>query len=321
MKLRVSKVTLLLLAALSADGQTTPPKPEATPRFEFDVASIKLAPPPGQGRIRIGNTGGPGSPDPGLFSCTNCTMPMLLISAFDLKGYQFPGSVDGPGMDRFNVTARVPEGTTKEQFRLMQQALLMDRFGLKYHWEKKEMQTYELVVAKGGIKMKESVENPAGADKAPAPPAPGFQKLEMGSDGFPILPPGRSMMIMTPRGARKQAVAETMDQLVGILSMQLKKPVTDGTGLKGKYDYILSWTPEGMMMMGARGGGPPPPPPPGGAAPGAGGGPLGDLSDGDSSGPTLMGALQSQLGLKLEQKKGMVDIFVIDHVEKVPTEN
>jgi uncharacterized protein (TIGR03435 family) len=318
MNLWVSKVALLLLAALVADGQSTPPKPEATPKPEFEVASIKLAPPPGQGRFRIGNTGGPGTPDPGLFSCTNCTVSMLVTSAFDLKRYQFPGSLGPMEGDRYNVTARVPEGTTKEQFRLMQQALLVDRFGLKYHWEKKEMQTYELVVAKGGIKMKESAEDPAGAGAAPPPV--NFQKLEMGKDGFPIFPPGRSMMIMSPRGARKQAVAETMDQLVTMLSNQLNKPVTDGTGLKGKYDYILSWTPDMAMMMGGRGGGPPPPPPPGGS-PVAGGGPMLDLSDGDTSGPTLIGALQSQLGLKLEQKKGMVDIFVIDHVEKVPTEN
>jgi len=169
--------------------------------------------------------------------------------------------------------------------------------------------------------MKESAEDPADANSVPAPAPAGFQKLEMGKDGFPTLPPGRSMMIMTPQGARKQAVKETMDQLVTMLSNQLNKPVTDGTGLKGKYDYLLSWTPDMGIMMGARGGGAPPPPPPGGGAPVAVGGPLGDLSISDSSGPTLIGALQSQLGLKLEQKKGMVDIFVIDHVEKVPTEN
>src|SRR5258708_34003385 len=91
MNLTASKVALLLLAALAADGQTTPPKPEATPKPEFDVASIKLAPPPGAQRFRIGMTGGPGSPDPGLFTCNNCTVSSFIMSAFALRRYQFPG--------------------------------------------------------------------------------------------------------------------------------------------------------------------------------------------------------------------------------------
>src|SRR5882724_4354034 len=118
----------LLLGGHAADGQTPTPKAEAVPRPEFDVASIKLAPPPGQGRFRIGMTGGPGSPDPGLFSCSNCNVTMMVTSAFDLKRYQLPGSVGPMEGDRYNVTARVPEGTTKAQFLLMQQALLIDRF-------------------------------------------------------------------------------------------------------------------------------------------------------------------------------------------------
>jgi uncharacterized protein (TIGR03435 family) len=55
----------------------------------------------------------------------------------------------------------------------------------------------------------------------------------------------------------------------------------------------------------------------GGGADGAG--PLANASD--SQGPTLFTAVQEQLGLKLEQKKGPMDILVIDHLEKVPTEN
>jgi uncharacterized protein (TIGR03435 family) len=184
MNRRISQVILLLLAACAAEGQTPAPKPEAAPRPEFDVASIKLAPPIGQGPFRIGNTGGPGTPDPGLFSCTSCTVSMLVTSAFELKRYQLPGSSGPMEGDRYNVTARVPEGTTKEQFRLMQQALLIDRFGLKYHWEKKEMQTYELVIAKGGIKMKESAEDPAGAGNIAPPPPLHFPRP-------PLLPPHR----------------------------------------------------------------------------------------------------------------------------------
>jgi len=69
--------------------------------------------------------------------------------------------------------------------------------------------------------------------------------------------------------------------------------VIDATGLTGKYNFLLSWAPE---RLGAR-------------------------ATDDDSGPTLEGAIQAQLGLKLESKKGMVDVLVIDHAEKVPTEN
>src|SRR5258706_10138478 len=104
-----------------------------------------------------------------------------------------------------------------------------------------------------------------------------------------------------------------------MMGNKLNKPVTDGTGLKGKYDYTLSFAPEGGMrpvMIG--GGGPPPPPPPGMGAAGAGG-PA--INPGDSDGPTLIAAVQQQLGLKLESKKGTVEILVVDHAEKTPTEN
>ena len=263
-------------------------------------------------------SGGPGSPTPGLFTCQNCTLPMLLTQAYDIKPYQLSGA-NGLEAERFNISAKVPAGTTKEDFRLMQQNLLAERFKLKIHHEKKEMQMYELVVGKNGPKLKESVEAPAAQDGAPAPPAafvPGPPKLD--KDGFPDLPPGeRGPMIFMVNGrARMKANQQTMEQFAGMLSSQMGKPVTDATGLKGKYDFTLTWAPDGMMMGPMGRGGPMPPPPDGGGAPA----PLAGAPDGDS-GPTLIGAIQEQLGLRLEQKKGPVDIVVIDHMEKVPTEN
>jgi uncharacterized protein (TIGR03435 family) len=80
-----------------------------------------------------------------------------------------------------------------------------------------------------------------------------------------------------------------MEFLATMLSFQLRHPVIDATGLTGNYDIALFWDLRGT-------------------------------SDPDA-GPTLEAAVQSQLGLKLEQKKGPVDIVVVDHAEKVPTEN
>jgi uncharacterized protein (TIGR03435 family) len=96
-----------------------------------------------------------------------------------------------------------------------------------------------------------------------------------------------------------QAVPVSM--LAGQLGRTLGRPVTDETGLKGQYDFKLEWTPT------------PDEPPPGPE-------PLA-RSVPDQTGPSIFTALQEQLGLKLESRKGQVDVLVIDSVEKVPTEN
>jgi len=122
--------------------------------------------------------------------------------------------------------------------------------------------------------------------------------------------------------ARLQADSSTMEDLARTLSNQMGKPVTDGTGLKGKYEFTLTFDPSsmggggrGMPMMGGwsrrwRGGGV-----------SGGGSPLDSGGSDDPALPTIFGALQSQLGLKLDQKKASVEIIVVDHVEKTPTEN
>ncbi len=164
------------------------------------------------------------------------------------------------------------------------------------------MSGYELTVAKNGPKLTESGPEPP-PDAAPNPSAvpPGFK---MGADGFPDLPPGRSGSIMMNGMAAHRAYRSTMAQLAGILSGQVARPVSDATGLAGKYDYLLKWA----FRTGAAA---PPPSGADGAVPAAS----------DPAGPTIFAAIQEQLGLKLESKKVMVDLFVVDQVSKTPTEN
>ena len=95
-----------------------------------------------------------------------------------------------------------------------------------------------------------------------------------------------------------------MEWFAGMLAGQLGRPVVDATGLTGKYDFALYW---------AYGDGS------AGRASASDSTPLAGAVDPD--GPTIFEAVQSQLGLKLEQKKGPVDIVVVDHAEKIPTEN
>jgi len=293
----------------------------------FDAASVKpadLPRPDGRGMVMIRPpAGGPGSKDPGRITYPFASLKYLLFTAYDVKDFQ----ISGPAFldtEHFEVSATMPPATTKEQFHLMLQNLLMERFKLAIHKETKDLPMYELTVAKGGPKLKVAEETKPGGDAAPPmppPPPPGGPKI--GADGFPDLPPigGRAGIfhIMMPGRAKLVANRQTIQNLADELSTQLTKPVIDHTGLKEKYDFTLTFAPDqitgpmGMML------GPPPP----SAASGADGGRAGGNGPAPDSEPlaTLFVALQSQLGLKLEAKKGPVQLMVVDHIEKTPTEN
>ena len=276
----------------------------AAPRFE--VASVKQAPPPDGRGMTMGCPA-----DPVRITCTNMNLANLVLIAYGIQRYQLSG-LSVTDMDRFDIAVKVPEGATKDQVKLMWQNLLAERFKLAVHREMKEALVYELLVAKGGLKMQESVEVPPPGSDAPPPPQldPGPpRKLALGKDGFPDLPSGTSMAMMDGK-ARWRATKETTEKLASMLAAQLGQPVTDATGLKGKYDFTLSWAAE--PFSGGRGAAI--------ASQLEGGSPLAGMSESEA-GPTLFSAIQSQLGLRLEQKKGSIEMLVVDHVEKVPTEN
>lgn len=291
---------LQLLLLLSAPFAYSQP---AGIKVEFEVTSIK--PSPAQtGAIRVGCTGGPGQPDAGTLRCQNMSLTNLIARAYSLAPYQFTAP-DWMQSQMFDITAKVPEGATKEQFALMLQNLLIDRFKLKAHHEFKEMTKYELRVAKNGPKVKESVDDPASKDgDTHLPPAPPGRPA-IDSDGYPVLAPGRQGMMMMNGRARLFYPNWTMEQLARQLAGQLGKPVTDATGLKGKYDIGLYWSTDTMRA----------------GTPVADGTPGSMPMIADNSGPTLEKAIQDQLGLRLESTKGPVDVLVVDHMDEHPTEN
>jgi uncharacterized protein (TIGR03435 family) len=273
--------------------------------LRFEVASVRPAPPPAGGGVRIRFSGGPGTQDPGLFTAENFNFLALVMKAYDLH---WPFQVSGPSWmsgEMYNVTAKVPQGATKEQFRLMLQQLLAERFGLKVHRDTKVMPAYDLVVAKGGSKLKESAPLTPADPGQPGPMPAG--RLSMDENGFPVLPPGNgSMMIMAHGKAVMRAHEETAGDIASRLAGQAQYPVTDATGLKGKYDYTLHWVSDRGMV-------PRPPSDPTRATP---------IAPAEvDEGPALFVAIQEQLGLKLEPRKGPVEILVVDHAEKTPTEN
>ena len=277
--------------------------------------------------IMTGMSGGPGTADPSQVKFTNTPLSLLLMQAYNVKRFQLtaPDWING---ERFDIIAKVPPGATKDDLRVMLQNLLAERFQMKVHLEKKEMQAYALVAAKGGVKLKPSADAPPGDLPAVPNGPPGPPKTDR--NGFPVLPPnmnGGTLMMFNGSQMRMTASKRTMANICDFLSGQLSKPVVDQTGLTGVYDFNLEFAPDGPLTGPGGAAMPPPPPPPPGAAAGTmvgvpvGGSPGGPPPGAGDPAPTLMGALQDQLGLKLEPKKLPVDIVVMDHAEKTPTEN
>jgi uncharacterized protein (TIGR03435 family) len=130
---------LLLLAgsaAYAADGPT------------FEVASIKATAPQEMGRIMVRMGGSPGRID-----WVNVSLRDMLRYAYDVKDYQIVGP-DWLGSARFDVDAKYPPDTKREDIGRMMQNLLAERFGVKTHKESKEVPVFNLIVGKNGPKLK-----------------------------------------------------------------------------------------------------------------------------------------------------------------------
>jgi len=208
----------------------------------------------------------------------------------------------------------------------MMQNLLAERFGLKIHKENKELPVYHLVAGKNGPKLKKADENamtqfqmpggggPGTSDRrvdGPGGPAAGAAAGGPGGPGGRGPGPGMMMMRMGQGGTMAlQAKGMTLASFADMLARQVGKPVFDQTGIDGKYDIDLEFKPEpgGGMMRGL------PTPMPHGD----GGGPAPENAE---TGASIYTAIQDQLGLKLEAKKGAVETIVIDSANKTPTEN
>jgi bla regulator protein blaR1 len=286
------------------------------PKFEYEVASIKPAKPgPASGGFRIGIMNAPDG-----FTASNVNLEMLLSTAYGVQNFQIMGTPDWGKSERYDIDAKMDEATAEALKKMSQddrnaarqkmlQALLAERFGLTIHRDTKELPIYTLIVGKNGPKITES--KPEAADPNATPSGSSASKTPDGRGGATIAGRGGPGMIMSfGRGGAgvmsMSANGVPISNLVRSLSGQLGRPVYDKTGLTGNYDFKLEWSRDDSVSLpshdGGGGDGPAPAAPP------------------DASGPSLMTAVQEQLGLKLESGKGPVEIIVLDHVEK-PSNN
>jgi uncharacterized protein (TIGR03435 family) len=251
----------------------------------FDVVSVKQNKSEGN-MVRV-------MMRPDGYAATNVSLKMLIEGAYGIRQDLISGTPGWVDSIRFDIDAKVAGANvddlkklTPEQRMSMLKPLLADRFQVKAHTEMKTLPVYELVVAKGGSKLKEATAGYTYPN--------GFK----GPDGVAH----GGMMRMSRGEVTGQALP--VGSLVNMLSRQLQRTVIDKTGLTGKYDFTLQWTEESSdpMFKGGDGNQQKAEPAP------------------DATGPSLFTALQEQLGLKLQSAKGPVETLVVDHVE-MPSEN
>ena len=233
---------------------------------------------------------------PNGLSATNVSLLTLIRDVYRVQESQISGAPDWITSEKYDVEAKMDQSVAAELHKLdplqslpqrqqMLQALLADRFKLALHRETKELPVYALVIAENGPKLQE------------AKPGDTYPNGIKGPDGRPGGPRnmrmGRGMMA---------GQALPMADIVRALSDQLSRTVLDKTGLTGRYDLTLQWTPDDSQL------------------------PMFNESESHTatqpapSGPSIFTAIQEQLGLELKSQDSPVETLVIDHVEK-PSEN
>jgi uncharacterized protein (TIGR03435 family) len=284
-------------------GLSAHPAAQAPGEPAFDVVSVKPSNPDA-----VGPLGGPPFPivTPsvgGRFAASNVPLRHLIVLAYDVSDSRIDGGPQWVTSQRFDVQAKAADPLVGVQaMRPMLKALLADRFQLKVHTEVREMPIYALVVARPdgqlGAKITRSAADCSNAEQEltearARDPETVAKRLEAGQ-GLPcaIMPGptrGAGSMTMRANGASMTDVAQFLTPATG-------RMVQDRTGLSGRYDWELTFDRALRPTT---------------TQPSASNPPLATPPPSDS--PSLMTALQEQLGLKLEPARGPVEFLVIDN--------
>ena len=185
----------------------------------FEAASVKHSDPNSRGGPNV-CTGGPGTSDPGMLHCTNSSLALFILQAYDIKWYKLISPdwvIHGGSASGYDVTAKIPPGTSKADYGLMLQHLLADRFHLVVRRETRELSVYSLVRGLGKPKIVPS--------SSSAPPGP------------------RCAMSMVKNHFHWACHNTPLKDLAGNLETQFWSDVPDETGLTGEYDFTLDFVP------------------------------------------------------------------------------
>ena len=284
----------------------------------FEVASVKKAEPLSvnsvmSGKMHLGMT-----IDNAQVNIKSMSVAELMRVAYKVKTFQVSGP-DWLGSERYTIAAKMPADSNRNQIPEMMQALLAERFKLAFHRVTKEQSVYALVVMPSGLKLPESAPDdpPAaatGGPASPSAPAPtdgsAQVRVNVTSDAGGTVntasPNGTMKMVPRENGMRIEATKMNAVGMVELLGRFVERPVIDMTDLKGRYDFTLDVGFEDMLAL-ARAAGMNVPVQAPVAAP-------------EPGSSAVFTAIQ-QYGLKLEPRKAPIEMLIIDHVEKTPTEN
>jgi len=222
--------------------------------------------------IKVSKSGGPISGDlhaAGQLWLRNLTLKQLIAGAWHVKEYAVVGGPPWIDSDRFDVIAKAPPNAAGAEIQGMLRSLLQDRLKLVVRSGEKDMQVYALIVEKRGAKIQETTAS--NSDRS------GCTGQREGGQAH--------------RTCRNMSMGMFAETVPAMSPHYVDLPVVDLTGLKGRYDFTLSWLPQQLR------------------------------GDSLAGGPTIFEALDTQLGLKLERRKLAVPTVVIDSVERIPSDN
>lgn len=285
------------------------------------VASVKKS---------VGGIGAQMRIAPGMISANGVPVRLLMRQAYgQLQDFQLVGGPAWINSDRFDIEAKLEGGgpMTPQSIQSVLRQILEERFALKVHRETRELPIYALVLARSDGRLGPNLTltspecstmmNQRGNGPAAGPDGRGGVAVSRGGpppDGRGA--PGRAggpppldfdaPPVCGRRGGgfgRLRAGGTSMDDFATMISGTAQRVVVNKTGLTGYYDISLTYTPTNEQLpLGPPPPGAPPPPPI------------------DPDGPTFFTAIQEQLGLKLDNQRGPVDVVVIDSIQQ-PTEN
>lgn len=248
-------LTATLFAAIASGVGYAEPVASLT----FEVATVKPT-----GTSFAGKT--VGMPPNGDLIIRGMTLKDVIQFAYGLHPNLIVGASGWMEGERYDIVGKPEPGRlpSADELKAMLRGLLADQFKLTFHRAPKEASVYVIVLAKTGSKMKE--------------------RSLIDTDASTSL---------SFQGARLPAKAASMPMLAEALTIVLDRPVIDGTGLRGKYDFDLAWMPEPDQFDGHGSGAP-----------------------SDPNAPSIFTAVQEQLGLRLDSRKVPVQSLIVDHAER-----
>ena len=225
----------------------------------------------------------------GQFTVANVSLKVLISYAFNVQVSDISGDPAWVSSDKYDVTAKPAKANLSlEHYRLMVQSLLANRFKLAAHREMTVRKGWVLLRAKEKPRLAQS--NARSCVERGTSRDPG--KLDAVTCG--TFSAGPSSL-----DTKKMSMAQFTNTLATVLGV----PVFDKTGISGRFDIHLEFNPEGTNLTGS-----------GALPPDA-------VPDDNRRRPSLLTAIQQQVGLRLESGKVLASVLVIDHVEPMPPEN